>query len=82
VGEIIKEGDVALLRILVMKEKVIVMDQVMEVVMMGTRDVKEIFNVEAIIVESLVSTSMKKMTAVKNLLPSVLSLRFLFQELH
>jgi len=34
--------DVVLLRILVMKEKVIVMDLVMEVVMMGTRAVKEI----------------------------------------
>jgi len=82
VDEIIKEGGVALLRILVMKEKVIVMDQVMEVVMMGTRDVKEIFNVEATTALSLVSTSMKKMTAVKKLLPSVLNLKFSFQELH
>ena len=39
--EIIKVEGVALLKILVMREKVTVMDLVMEVVMMGIQDAKE-----------------------------------------
>jgi len=59
-------GDVALLRILVMKERVIVMDQVMEVVMMGIRAAKEILCVGVIIVRSLACSIMRKMTVVRN----------------
>jgi len=42
VAVIIKEGDAVLLKIHVMKEKEIVMDQETEVVMMGMLDAKEI----------------------------------------
>jgi len=59
-------GDVALLRILVMKERVIVMDLVMEVVMMDTRAVKEILCVGAIIVRSLACSTMRRMTVVRS----------------
>jgi len=58
--------DVALRRILAMKERVIVMDLVMEVVMMDTRAVKEILYVGAIIVRSLVCFTMRRMTVVRN----------------
>ena len=63
----IKLGGAAHLRILVMRERVIVMDLVMEVVMMGMLGAKEIFNVEATIAGSLVFISMRKMIVVKNL---------------
>jgi len=62
-------GDVALLRILVMKERVIVMDQVMEVVMMDMQAVKEILFVEATIVRSLDYSTTRRMTAVRDPLP-------------
>merc|ERR1719322_1854431 len=64
--EIIKEEDVAHQRILVMKERVTVMDLVMEVVMMVIKAAKEILYVEATIARNLVHTIMKKMTVVKN----------------
>jgi len=66
-----KEGGAVHLRILVMKEREIVMDQVMEVVMMDMLAVKEIFNVEATIAGSLVFISMRKMIVVKSLPPSL-----------
>ena len=59
--------DAALLIILVMKEKEIVMDQVMEAKMMEMLDVKEPFYVEVISVKGLVLTSMQKTTVVKSL---------------
>jgi len=70
VAVITRVEDVALLRIPVRKEKEIVMDQVMEVVMMDIKDVKGIFNVEAIIAGNLVYTSTKKMIAVKSPQPT------------
>jgi len=57
--------DAALLRILVEKERVIVMEQVMEVSMMGTEDAVEILCVEAITAGSLVHTTMRRMTVVR-----------------
>jgi len=66
VEEIIKAEGAVHLRTLVMKERVTVMDLVMEVVMMAMQDAKEIFCVEAIIVKSLENIIMKKMIAVKN----------------
>jgi len=57
-------------RILVMKERVTVMDQVMEVVMMAMQVVKENLCVGAIIVRSLEHTITRKMIAVRNLLQS------------
>ena len=59
--------DVALQIILVMKEKEIVMDQVMEAKMMEMLDVKEPLYVEVITVKGLVLTSMQKTTVVKSL---------------
>ena len=56
------------LRILVMKERVTVMDQVMEVVMMAMQGVKENLCVGVIIVKSLENIITKKMIVVKNLL--------------
>jgi len=50
----------------VMKVKETVMDEVMEVNMMLTKDVSQVWSVEVIIVENLVFTIMKKMIAVKN----------------
>ena len=70
VAVITRVEDVALLRILVRKEKEIVMDQVMEVVMMDIKDVKGIFNVEATIAGNLVSTSTKKMIVAKSPQPT------------
>jgi len=64
--ETIKEEDVVLQRILVMKEKETVMDLVMEVNMMDTEDVREILCVEATIVNNLDIITMKRMIAVKN----------------
>ena len=61
-----KEEDAALLRIHVMKEKVIVMDQVMGVNMMVMMVVKEILCVEVTIVRSLDITTMRRMTAVRS----------------
>ena len=49
-----------------MKEKETVMDLVMEVNMMDTEDVREILCVEAITVNNLVLTIMRKMIVVKN----------------
>ena len=54
------------LRTLVMKERVTVMDLVMEVVMMAMQVVRENFCVAVIIVKSLVLTTMTRMTAVRN----------------
>eukprot|EP00092_Neocalanus_flemingeri_P056749 GFUD01067318.1.p1 GENE.GFUD01067318.1~~GFUD01067318.1.p1 ORF type:complete len:297 (+),score=61.61 GFUD01067318.1:1-891(+) len=65
VVEIIKDEDVVLQRILVMKEKETVMALVMVVVMMVVLGVKEVLCVEAIIVKSLVHSTMKRTTAVK-----------------
>ena len=67
VVEIIKVEDVALLRNLAMKERVTVMDLVMEVVMMAIQDAKENYCVEAIIVEGSGHTSMRRMIVVRNL---------------
>ena len=65
VGVTIKEEDVVLLRIHVMKEKGTVMDQVMVVVMMVMQVAKEIFCVEATIARNLVHFTTKRMTAVR-----------------
>ena len=64
--ETIKEEDVVLQRILVMKEKETVMDLEMEDNMMDMQDVREILCVAATIVNSLDTIIMKKMIAVKN----------------
>jgi len=64
--ETIKEEDAVLQRILVRKEKETVMDLVMEVNMMDTEDVSQDWFVELIIAESLVSTFMKRMIAVRS----------------
>ena len=69
VDVITKEGSVVHLRILVMKERVIVMDLVMEVVMMDMLAVKEIFNVGATIVRSSDYSTTRRMTAVRDPLP-------------
>jgi len=63
-----KTEGVVLQKSLVVKEKVIVMGQKRGVTMMAMLDVKEILCVEVTIVESLVPTFMKKMTAVRGLL--------------
>ena len=65
-GETIKEDDVVHLRIHVMKERETVMDLMMEVNMMVMKDVKVILCVAATIVRSLVITTMRKMTVVRN----------------
>ena len=62
-----KEGDVALLRNLVMKEKVIVMALVMVVNMMAMLDVREILSVVATIAISLEHSTMKRTTVARNL---------------
>ena len=67
--ETIKVEDVALPRILVMKERETVMDLVMEVPMMDMLVVKESLYVAAIIARSLEHSIMKKTTAVRNHLP-------------
>ena len=76
--------DAALLRILVMKERVIVMVQLMEVVMMEIAVAKEVWFVEATIARNLVYTSMRNMIAVKS--PQAtqehLNLKFTYQEPH
>ena len=64
--EIIRGEDVVLLRIHVMREKETVMDLEMEDNMMDMQGVREILCVEAIIVNSLELTTMKKMIAVRN----------------
>ena len=58
--------DAALLRTLVLKERVIVMVQLMEVVMMEITAAKEVWYVEATIARNLAFTSTKKMIAVKS----------------
>ena len=60
------QEDAAPLRILVRKERVIVMVQLMEVVMMEIAVAKEVWFVEATIARNSVYTSMKKMIAVKS----------------
>ena len=82
VDVIIKVGGVVHQRLLVMRERVIVMDLVMEVVMMDMLGVKEIFNVEATIAGSLVFISMRKMIVVKNLRPSPQCQTAMFLEHH
>jgi len=82
VDVIIKKGGVVHQRILVVKEKVIVMDLVMEVVMMDMLAAKEIFNVAATIAGSLVFISTRKMIAVKSLPPSLQCLTPMSQEHH
>ena len=59
-------GDVAPLRILVVKVRVTVMDHLMEVKMMVMMDAKEILYVEGTIVKSLVPGFIKVMTAARN----------------
>ena len=65
--ETIKTEDVALRKILVMKEKATVMGLMTEANTMVTRGVKEVFCVEATTATSLVLIFMKRMTAVRNL---------------
>ena len=62
----IKLGDAAHLRILVMRERVIVMDLVMEGVMMDMMGAKEILSVEATIARSLDYSTTKRMTVVRD----------------
>ena len=62
----IKEEGVVHQRILVMKEKVTVMDLVTEVVMMAMQGVKGNLCAGVIIVRSLANIIMKKMIAVRN----------------
>jgi len=59
-------GDAVLQRILVMKERETVMEQVMEVLMMETEDVVETLCVAVTTVSSLVLTTMTRMTAVRD----------------
>ena len=66
-AEITRGEDAALLRILAMREKETEMDLVMEAVMMAMKDAKENFSVEAITANSLVCTTTRKTTAVRNL---------------
>ena len=66
--------DAALLRIHVMREKETVMALVMEVSMMDMLAVREILSVVPTIAENLVSTIMRKMTAVRSLTPCPLNL--------
>jgi len=61
-----KAEGVVHLRILVMKERVTVMDQVMEVVMMAMQGAGENLCVGVIIVRSLVLTTMTRMIVVRN----------------
>ena len=65
--EIIRGEDVVLQRIHVMREKETVMDLEMEDNMMDMQGVREILCVEAIIVNSLELTTMKRMIVAKNL---------------
>ena len=65
--ETIKEEDVVLLRIRVMKEGETVMVLEMEDNMMDMQGVREILCVAVIIVNSLDITTMKRMIVVKNL---------------
>jgi hypothetical protein len=66
--------DAVLLRILVMKEKGIVMEKQMVDNMMATEGAREILSVEVTIVSSLVITTMRRMTAVKSLIKQLLLL--------
>jgi len=61
---------VAHLRILAMKERVIVMEPVMEVLMMEIGDVVEILSVEVTTASSLVRTTTRRMIAVRSQQPS------------
>ena len=61
------EEDVVLLKTLVVKEKVIAMEQVMEGKMMVTGDVGEILYAGAITARNLVFTTMKKTIAARGL---------------
>ena len=78
VVEINKEEDAALLRILVMKEKEIVMDLMMVVGMMVMRGAETILYVEATIARNLVVFITKRTTVVSNLLTQQLSNQKLF----
>ena len=60
-------GDAAPQRILVEREKVIVMELVMEVIMMETRAVKQALCVVVIIVRNMATITMRRMIAVRNL---------------
>ena len=60
------EEDAALLSILAMKEKETVTDLEMEEPMTDTRDVRETWYVAATTARSLVSTTMRRTTAVNN----------------
>jgi len=62
----IKAEGAVLQRTLVMKERVTVMDLLMEVVMMAMQGVKEFLCVAVIIVRSLVPTTTTRMTVVRN----------------
>ena len=70
--------DVALLPILVVKEKETVMVLLMVVNMMVIMDVREILYVEATIARNLEYSTMKKTIAVRNLLQLQLNRRKLF----
>ena len=61
---------VAHLRTLAMKERVIVMEPVMEVLMMEIGDVVEILSVEVTTASSLVRTTTRRMIAVRSQQPS------------
>ena len=63
----IKEGDAALLKTRVVKERETVMDLVMEDSMMDMMDAREILNVAVTTASSLVVSTMKKMIAARNL---------------
>ena len=65
---IIKQEDVVPQKILVMKVKETVMGQVMGEAMMVIKDAKEILFAAVIIARDLAYSTMKKMTAVRNLL--------------
>jgi len=69
-----KVGGAVHLRILVMREKVTVMDLVMEVVMMDMQAVKEILFVVVTIVRSLDYSTTRRMTVVRDPLPQQLQL--------
>ena len=83
-AETMEPEDAALQGTLVMKERVIVMVQLMEVVMMEITAAKEVWYVEATIARNLAFTSMKKMIVVKSQQATQkhLNLKFTFQEHH
>ena len=66
VGGTITAGDAALLTILVTLERVTVMVLVMEVTMTATEAAREIWCVAQITARSLVTTTMRRMTAARD----------------